>query len=59
MTRTHIVSLLVLIVAVPAAAASSFFASSAKTLNVKPCFIAGTAGYELSGSAAADYNRAH
>lgn len=55
MTRTHIVSLLVLIVAVPAAAASSFFASSAKTSNVKPCFIAGTAGYQLSGSTTADY----
>ena len=50
MTRTHIVSLLVLIVAVPAATAGSFFSSSSK-----PCFIAGNAGYELSGSASANY----
>ncbi len=49
MTRTHIVSLMVLIVAVPAAAGSSFFASSAK-----PCFIAGNAGYQLSGAASAN-----
>jgi hypothetical protein len=50
MTRIHIVSLLVLSVAVPAATAGSFFGSSAK-----PCFIAGNAGYELSGSASANY----
>ena len=50
MTRAHIATLMVLIVAVPAATASSFFVSSAK-----PCFIAGNAGYALSGSAAANY----
>jgi hypothetical protein len=69
MTRTHIASLLVLIVAVPAAIAGSFFASSAKTSyfktssfttsyfktsNVKPCFIAGAAAYQISGSASAN-----
>ena len=55
MTRTHIISLLVLIVGVPAATAGSFFESGAKTSNTKPCFIAGSAGYELSGSASATY----
>jgi hypothetical protein len=50
MKRTHIVSLMALVVAVPAATAGSFFSSSAK-----PCFVAGNAGYELSGSAKADY----
>ena len=50
MTRTHICSLLVLIVAIPAAAAGSFFTSS-----TKPCFVADNAGYEISGSAAANY----
>ena len=51
MTRTHIVSLLALIIAVPAATASSFFTST----STKPCFIAGNAGYEISPSAKADY----
>jgi len=50
MKRTHIVSLMILVVAVPAAAASSFFKS-----NTKPCFVAGNAGYQLSGSASANY----
>ena len=50
MKRTHIFSLMVLVAAIPAAAASSFFAPSAK-----PCFFAGNAGYELTGSASADY----
>lgn len=45
---------MVLIVAVPAATAGSFFGSSAKTSNTKPCFIAGNVGYELSGSASAN-----
>lgn len=50
MTRTHIISLLVLIVAGPAATAGSFFGSSSK-----PCFIAGYAGYELSASKSANF----
>jgi hypothetical protein len=50
MKRTHIFSLMVLVAAIPAAAASSFFAAS-----TKPCFFAGNAGYELTGSATADY----
>ena len=54
MTRIHIVSLMVLSVAVPAATAGSFFGSSANTSDGKPCFIAGNAGYKLSGSAAAN-----
>jgi hypothetical protein len=53
MKRTHLISLLALIVAIPAATAGSFFASTTK--NAKPCFIAGNAGYQLSGSATADY----
>lgn len=54
MTRIHIVSLMVLSIAVPAATAGSYLGSSAMTSNSKPCFIAGNAGYELSGSAAAN-----
>jgi hypothetical protein len=50
MKRTHIAALLVLIVAVPAAAAGSFFSSKAK-----PCFIAGVSGYRFSDSAAANF----
>jgi len=50
MKRTHIAALLGLIVAVPAAAAGSFFSS-----NAKPCFIAGSSGYRFSDSAAADF----
>lgn len=50
MKRTHIAALLVLIVAVPAATASSFFSSSAK-----PCFIDGAAGYRISDSASANF----
>ncbi len=50
MTRTHIVSLMALIVVIPAATAGSFFSSSAK-----PCFIAGSAGYEISAGAQANY----
>ena len=50
MKRTHIAALLVLVVAVPAAAAGSFFSSKAG-----PCFIAGASGYRFSDSAAADF----
>jgi len=50
MTRTHIISLLAFIVAIPAATAGSFFSSSAK-----PCFLADTTGYEISAGAQADY----
>jgi len=50
MTRTHIAALIVLVVAIPAATAGSFFASSDK-----PCFIAGAAGYRISEGAAADF----
>ena len=50
MKRTHIAALLVLVVAVPAAAAGSFFSS-----NAKPCFIAGDSGYRISDGAAADF----
>lgn len=53
MQRAHIVSLVALAIAVPAATASSFFPSAAS--RGKPCFAAGNAAYELSGSAIADY----
>ena len=49
MTRTHIAALIVLVVAIPAATAGSFFAS-----NDKPCFIAGATGYRISERASAD-----
>ena len=49
MKPTHIAALLVLVVAVPAAAAGSLFSS-----NAKPCFIAGASGYQISASASAD-----
>jgi len=49
MTRIHIAALIVLVVAIPAATAGSFFAS-----NDKPCFIAGATGYQISDSASAD-----
>jgi hypothetical protein len=48
MTRTYVISLMALVVAVPTATAGSFFASSAK-----PCFIADLVGYELSGAKSA------
>ena len=50
MTRTHIAALLVLVVAIPAASAGSFFASSDK-----PCVIAGDSGYQISDSASANF----
>lgn len=50
MRRTQIVTLMALIVAVPAATAGSFFSS-----NAKPCFVAGNAGYELSGAKSATH----
>jgi hypothetical protein len=49
-TRANIVSLVILIAAVPAATASSFLAS-----NAKPCLITGSVGYEISGSATATH----
>lgn len=53
MTRTHIASLLVLIIGVPAAAAASYFTANATP--ERPCFIAGNAAYRISDSAAANY----
>ena len=50
MTRTHIAALMALAVAVPAATAGSFFASSDK-----PCFIAGASGYQISDSTSANF----
>ena len=51
MTRSRITMLLALVVAVPAAATgSSFFGAPPQ-----PCFMAGAAGYRLTGSTAANY----
>lgn len=55
MRRAHIVSLIALIVAVPAAAAASYFGTNGKSSGTKPCFIAGTAGYELSDAKSAKH----
>jgi hypothetical protein len=49
MTRTHVAALLLFAAAIPAATAASFFTSSEK-----PCFIAGSTGYRVSDSAAAN-----
>jgi hypothetical protein len=46
MRKTHVVALIALIAAVPAATAGSLLSSS----GGKPCFIAGSAGYVLSGA---------
>jgi hypothetical protein len=54
MQRAHFVSLMALVIAVPAAtAASSFLAPDASA--AKPCFAAGKAAYEVSHGASADY----
>jgi len=58
MKRTHLICLLVLIVAVPAATAASYFAPVTQILSAdtaQPCFVAGDTGYRLSGAGAADY----
>ena len=58
MKRTHIIALMALVVAIPAAAASSFFATTAKTsgkISGKPCFAAGNAGYEISADTTPNY----
>ena len=49
MTRTHVAALLLFAAAIPAATAASFFTSSDK-----PCFIAGSTGYRVSDSDAAN-----
>ena len=49
MTRTQLAALMVLVVAVAATTAGSFFTSS-----IRPCFIAGNAGYEISANGPAD-----
>ena len=51
MTRTHIVSLLAIAVAIPAATASALFATST---GARPCFVAGNTGYEVIVGGAAD-----
>jgi hypothetical protein len=54
MQRAHFVSLMAVVIAIPAAtAASSFLSSDASA--AKPCFAAGKAAYEVSRGAAADY----
>jgi hypothetical protein len=53
MRRAHVISLMALVIAVPAATAGSFFSST--ETPAKPCFASGNAAYELSASPAADY----
>lgn len=53
MTRIHIASLLALVVAVPAAAAGTFFA--AQPAPQQPCFVTGNAAYRMSDRATANY----
>lgn len=65
MTRAHLVSLMAIVIAIPAATVGSYFVSIANTsarnisagkaASDRPCFVAGNAGYKLSGSASADY----
>jgi hypothetical protein len=52
MTRIHAASLLVLLVAVPAATAGSYLTSST---SPSPCFSDGNAAYQISGSKSADF----
>lgn len=54
MTRIHIASLLAVVVAVPAAAAGTFFAAQ-PTPPQQPCFITGNAAYRMSDRATANY----
>ena len=54
MKRTHIIALMTLVIAIPAAAASSFFAATTK-ISGKPCFAAGNAGYEITAGAAPNF----
>jgi fructose-specific component phosphotransferase system IIB-like protein len=53
MTRIHIASLLALIVAVPAAAAATYF--TAHPSPQQPCFVAGDTAYRMSDGAPATY----
>lgn len=54
MKRTHLISLMALVIAVPAATAGSFFSSNAS--SALPCFAASDATYKLSPyDDAADY----
>ena len=58
MQRAHLGLTLALVIAVPAAAGGAYFTSGfsgGKTAAAKPCFIAGNAGYLLSGSGSAAY----
>lgn len=54
MQRAHFVSLMAVVIAIPAATAVSSFISSDASA-AKPCFAAGTAAYEVSHGASADY----
>ena len=49
MKRTHIATVLAVVIAIPAAATGPFLSSSAQ-----PCFIAGDTGYRISDGAVAD-----
>jgi hypothetical protein len=48
MRRIHFVSMMALVIAIPAAAAGSYFASGNQVSIEKPCFVAGNTGYRLA-----------
>lgn len=54
MKRAHIISLMALAVAVPAATAANSYLST-EASPAKPCFSTGKAAYEVSHAASADY----
>jgi hypothetical protein len=53
MRRAHIISLMALVIAVPAATAGSLFSTGSS--RAAPCFAASNATYKLSGDDAADF----
>lgn len=49
MRRIHIVSMMALVIAIPAATAGSYFSLSSSSAAIeKPCFVAGNIGYRLA-----------
>ena len=48
MRRIHFVSMMAVVIAIPAAAAGSYFSLSDNAVIEKPCFVAGNTGYRLA-----------
>jgi hypothetical protein len=55
MRRAQLITLMALIVAVPAATAGAYFGGVSKSADDKLCFIAGNAGYRLSDAPSAHH----